>query len=193
MNKKYRVVLFVTGVLMSGLAADGATPHTYYCIFNENGSRSAFDRIVYIKGQARRRFIEFSPLSWSMSQTLLNTFDEGAKITTVYKKTAPSDAHSDYWIVQMNLSGSQAVVRYGQGRHQSPKEFEKSYGVTFTPQVFKSYNRSPEWNRYLPPEPHPGSVSFTFIRRTHTCRPLNQLGFLLNAAGLILMQVFSAG
>lgn len=177
--------------MMSGVA--GATSGKYYCIFNENGSRSSFDRIVYIQGHTPERFVDFSRLSWSIDRKLVKTFDEGKKITTVYKKTARSDAHSDYWIVQMDLSGPQAVVFYGQGRHQSIKEFEHSYRVTFTPEVLKSYNRNPEWNRYLPPKPHPGFISFTFIRRTHTCQATGSLGYLLNATGLIFLQIFSAG
>lgn len=168
------------------------TTKKYYCTFNKNGSLSSFDKIVLLQGEKPQRSVDFSPLTWSVSKQFFKTFDEGTQITTSYKTTDPGSRHSDYWILKLDLSSPAApVASYGYGRHILPSEFEHSYREPFSLKTLKSYNRTPEWLRYMPKKSHPGHISLAFIKRTYTCRQVSALKYPLKAGILILLQILS--
>ena len=145
------------------------------------------DDILLIEGEKKERSIR--RLYESKKKKLYKAYDEGNKIIAILFDTP----YENYRIIQLDLASNPVVFSYGYAFHSTPKDFEKDYDIPFTEKALASFNRNPEFIKYLPKRGKDKTISYAFVKGQQKCTPLSTLEYWYQSIKLFLINILSAG
>ena len=161
-----------------------ASSRRYYC-YNNPDKMLWHDKIIIVEGEEPLRAISDTYIK----KERYKAYDEGNKIISVYY----DHPHSNYRIIQLNLSSEPVSYSYGYGYHRTPESFEKSYQIPFSDENLAQFNTNPELIKYLPERPEDKNLSHTSFKQKMDCKPLNMIEYPLKSIMLFLIKLGSAG